>query len=483
MPLAPVASPGLSISGRQKSLLVWISVIAGSVLVLLGPALWNGFPFMFYDSGVFIELAVQGGFSPERSAFYASFLSAFRPSFSLWPAMVAQVLMTVLIMAAFARALLPNLSAGRFFILIMVLCVGTGLPWYAAEILPDILAPLLVICLYLLGFHADKLTWAHKVALTAAAVLAATSHASHLGLAAGLAVFVALMQIATRHMALASASPRWRLPVLVFSLSLLALVTSNFVRTGDVFISRSGPAFVLGRLVQDGIVKRLLDDTCPESGYRLCAYKDDLPRDANSYLWGQDSPFWKLGGFEGTADEAKSIIVESLKRYPLLHLKAASRNTLEQLVTFETGDGIEPLFDVPIPPMQRQIPEQVEDYRAARQQNDQIEFRWINVLQVPVGAASIVALAAILVAAGWRRNWSDRFFLPAFLLIALFGNAFICGALSNPQDRYQSRLIWLACFAVLLLAKRPRAFSAALEPIIPRRTTPDPRSRKAFQAG
>ena len=454
--LAPVASSGLAISARQRSLLVWISAVVGSVLVLLAPALWNGFPFMFYDSGVFIELSIQGGFSPERSAFYASFLSAFRPSFSLWPAMVAQVLMTVLVMAAFARALLPGLSAGRFFAWVVVLCIATGLPWYAAEILPDILAPLLVICLYLLGFHADRLGWPRKMALTAVAVLAATSHASHLGLAAGLVALTALIQIATRHTALPSAAPRWRLPALVFTLSLLALVTSNFARTGEVFVSRSGPAFVLGRLVQDGIVKRLLDDTCPGSGYRLCAYKDTLPADANNYLWGQDSPFWKLGGFEGTADEAQRIIVDSLKRYPWLHLKTAARNTLEQLVTFETGDGIEPLFDVPVPAMQRQIPEQLEDYRAARQQNDQIAFRWINAVQVPVGAAAIAALAAILVTAVRRRTWSDRVFLPAFILIALLGNAFICGALSNPQDRYQSRLMWLVCFAVLLLLAKRR---------------------------
>jgi len=314
-----------------------------------------------------------------------------------------------------------------------------------------------VICLYLLGFHADRFGSTSKAALMAVAVLAATSHASHLGLAAGLVALTALIQIAVRHMALPTASPRWRLPALVFVLSLLALVMSNFAHTGEVFVSRSGPAFVVGRLVQDGIVKRLLDDTCPGSGYRLCAYKDELPGDANNYLWGEDSPFWKLGGFEGTADEAQRIIVDSLKRYPWLHLKTAARNTGEQLAMFGTGDGIEPLFDVPVPAMQRQIPDQLPNYRAARQQNGQVAFGWINAVQVPVGAVSIAALAAILVAAVLRRNWTDRVFLPAFILIALLGNAFICGALSNPQDRYQSRLIWLACFAVLLLAGRRKA--------------------------
>jgi hypothetical protein len=452
--LAPATFPGPGISAPQKKLLVWLSVIAAAALVLLAPALWNGFPFLFYDSGAFIDLAMQGGFRPERSAFYAAFLRVFQPGLSLWPAVVAQVLMTVLVTAEFARILLPGLTPRLFLVMIVALCAGTGLPWTAANILPDILAPLMVISLYLLGFHADRLNWPRKAALMAVAIFAAASHASHLGLAAGLAAAVALMQLAARRGPAISAQPRWRLPALAFGLALLSVVASNFALTGGFFLSRCGPDFILARLVQDGIAKRVLDDTCPASGYRLCAYKDTLPADSNDYLWRWDSPFWKLGGFAATGDESGKIILESLKRYPLLNLKMAVRDTAEQFVTFESGDGIEPLNGVPIPALKRHMPDQLESYEAARQHNDEIEFRWINALQVPIGGASIVALAAILFTAARRRSWDDRVFLPAFLLLALLGNAFICGALSSPHDRYQSRLIWPACFAVLLLVAR-----------------------------
>jgi len=451
---AIVATAGSWISARRNVRFFWFSSIVGSALLLLAPAIWNGFPFLFYDSGAYIELAIQGGFRPERSAFYAYFLSAFWPKVSIWPAISAQVLLTVLVMAEFARVLAPGISPGRFFLIVAALWVGTGLPWNAADILPDILAPLLVLCLYLLGFHADRLSWPHKAALIAVATLAATAHASHLGLAAGLFAVIAVMQSVTRRVKSPFASPRWQLPALVFALSLASLVASNFALTGDVFVSRSGPAFLFARLEQDGIAKRLLDDTCPQSGYRLCPYKDDLPNDSNDYLWGWQSPFQKLGGFDGTADEAKTMIAESLKRYPWLNLKMAVLDTLEQFVTFKTGDGVEPLNDIPVPAMERQIPDQVELYLASRQRNGRIAFDWINAVQMPIGALAIIALAAILVEGALRRNWNDRVFLPAFVLLALFGNAFICGVFSSPHDRYQSRLIWLACFAVLLIARR-----------------------------
>ena len=422
------------------------------------PALWNGFPFLFYDSGAFINLATQGGFYPERSTFYAHFIGTFWPTLSLWPAIVAQVSITVFVMADFARLLLPGLPPVRFLLMIVALCVSTGLPWKAADILPDILAPLLVISLYLLGFHAGRLAWRHKGVLLAVGILAATSHASHLGLAAGLTIVVALCQIGQRQRALTSASPSWRLPALVFALSLFAIVTSNVLLTGEVFVSRAGPSFVLARLVQDGIAKRVLDDTCPQSGYHLCAYKDHLPADSNDYLWRWDSPFQKLGEFAGMEDESKSIIIESLRRYPLLNLKMALLDTWVQFVTFRTGDGIEPLNNVPIPALKMHMPDQVALYLASRQHNGEISFEWINMVQLPIAVLSLGSLAVILIGSIYRRHFDDRLFLPVFVLAALVGNAFICGALSSPHDRYQSRLIWLACFSVLLwLAQQRRA--------------------------
>lgn len=445
------ASP--RIAARPARQWVWILALAGAAWVVLAPALWNGFPFMFYDSGAFIDLAMRGGFMPERSAIYGAFLAAFQPDFSLWPAAVAQVALTLLVMAEFARVLSPGLTPRQFFLQVVVLTVATDLPWSAAEIMPDVLAPVLVLSLYLLGFHSTALSLPRKVALAAVSVLAATSHASHLGLAAGLAVVTAVAQILPRYATPAVVRPRWGLPALVFILSLALVMGSNAARTGEVFVSRAGPSFILARLLQDGIAQRVLNETCPGSGYRLCPYRHDLPHDSNDFLWLWNSPFWKLGGFNGMADEAQDIIVESLERYPLLNLKAAVGNTVQQFVTFRSGDGVEPLNGVPEPAIRRGMPDQLDDYRDARQQSGKVDFGWINAFQVPLGVLSVIALAGILVFAAKARRRDDLLYLPAFVILALLGNAFICGALSSPHDRYQSRLIWAAVFAAMLLIR------------------------------
>ena len=332
--------------------------------------------------------------------------------------------------------------------------------------LPDIFAPLLVLCLYLLSFHGPSLSRPLQAVFFAIAVLAAVAHASHLGLAAGLTAVVALLQMVTRGGTAERVRPDWRWPAAVFAAALLALVVSNFVRTGQVFVSRAGPAFILGRLVQDGIVKQLLDDTCPESGYRLCEYKDNLPTSADDYLWGATSPFLPLGGFEGGAAEARSIIAESLRRYPWIHVRSALVDTVRQFTSFATGDGIEPQQFVLMPILTQLTPYYLDTYTAARQQNGLIAFSWLNAIHVPVGYLSLAVLTAMLAGAVYSRDPGDRLYLPAFVLAALLGNAFICGALSNPHDRYQSRLMWVASLSAILLVRIPSRQTRAVIPML-----------------
>ena len=55
----------------------------------------------------------------------------------------------------------------------------------------------------------------------------------------------------------------------------------------------------------------------------LCAYKDELPRDADEWFWG--SPlFDELGRFTGLDAEMERIALASLAEYPLLQIKTAA---------------------------------------------------------------------------------------------------------------------------------------------------------------
>jgi hypothetical protein len=78
-------------------------------------------------------------------------------------------------------------------------------------------------------------------------------------------------------------------------------------------------------------------------------------------------------------------------------------------------------------------------------------FDALNLVHVPVAGLSLLGLLPVI---GWglcvRRH--DLAGAAVFTLLALLGNAFICGALSNPHDRYQSRLVWLATLIIAMAA-------------------------------
>lgn len=435
------------------------AAIAAAMVILLAPALWNGFPLLFYDTGAFIDQALTGKFMPERSVFYAWFIRPLVPQWSLWTIVVVQAAITAWILWILVRAVAPRLGPAAFLAIVLATAVGTGLPWYVSQVLPDFLSPLLILAIYLLGFKAQALRPVEQAFLFAVAVLAITAHASHIGLAVGLAAVVAAAQLLFRWRRIEETTvrPRATLPVLAIAVSLAALVASNYVRTGEAFLSKAGPAFVFGRLVQDGIAQRLLDDTCPQSGYALCAYKTNLTRSADDWLWKWETPFWKLGGFEGMAAESTRMILDSIKRYPMMHLRTAARATAEQFVTFRTGDGLHYHEHPTDWTVKELLPSQYQAYKAAwQQQSEYLSFDPLNLLHVPVGVLSL--LAGLFCCWWWCRRscTGDPCVLPVYLLLALLGNAFICGALSNPHDRYQSRVLWTLSIVLLVLVASRR---------------------------
>jgi hypothetical protein len=232
------------------------------------------------------------------------------------------------------------------------------------------------------------------------------------------------------------------------------VLTANYSLTHKLFVSRSGAIFLTARLMGDGIVQRTLDDICPTRPLKLCAYKDRLPSTADNWLWGAESPFNKLGRFKGTEKESRIVVAESLRRYPLTSLGTGLWQSFRQFWMFRTGDGYFPQQEVLDTEFRNFLPFQFKHYLEARQQRGVLRFADVNVVHYPLALLSLIWLAFVLRSAVRRRQW-ERAALPAFVFLALIGNALICGLFSGPHDRYQSRLIWLPAL-VLLLTERPR---------------------------
>jgi hypothetical protein len=210
---------------------------------------------------------------------------------------------------------------------------------------------------------------------------------------------------------------------------------------------------VFGRLLQDGLVKRYLDDTCPDSRLRLCPHRNALPRTADEFLW-SDSVFNDLGRFAGLGDEMRSIVLGSLARYPGAQANAAMSAALTQLVSVGSGEGVLNSIWHTYGIMKTFTPQVLPAMRAARQQRGEIDFGTVNRIHVPVALISMALLPLIVFAGQRRRALRDIRFLALIAIAALLANAVICGVLSNPHDRYGARLVWIAPLVLMLALMR-----------------------------
>jgi hypothetical protein len=420
-----------------------------SVAVLVAPALWNGFALLQYDTGGYLARWYEGYLVPSRAVVYGLMLAAAVP-LAFWPVLLLQAAATVWIVALSLRA--HGLGQRPLLLLgvIVTLSVFTTLPWLTSILLTDIFCGLGVLALYLLLMRGDALSRRECIGLIVFIAIAAATHNATFAVLLGLLAVAALLWLIDRR----------RMPLANLGRGLTALALGAvLVLAADAIVAKrlawtpGGFALSFGRMLQDGIVKKYLDEHCPDPALQLCAYMDRLPDNADVWFWGSDL-FDKLGRFAGLGKEMTKIAVDSVIDYPALQAKTALVATAKQLVDVHTGEGVLTTIWHTYRIIERYTPQLVPATRAARQQRGELSFTAINSLQYPL-ALIAMALLPVIVWLAWRKTIPAALGeLAATVALALLGNAFVCGALSNPHDRYGARMVWLGVFAGILASVR-----------------------------
>ncbi|MFK4381985.1 hypothetical protein ACVWYQ_001886 [Bradyrhizobium sp. USDA 3397] len=428
----------------------WLRLAAVALpLLMIAPAVWNGYPLLQWDTGGYLARWYEGYLVPSRSTVFGLYLH-YGEGFGFWINLAIQSLATLWLLQLTLRVL-GLMQTFRFVAISLSLMLSTALPWLASMLLTDIFAGLAVLSLFLLVVGANRTSTLEKIALFVFTAFAAATHSATLGVLLGLcaAGWMARPFVGKRLpiAGLAQAS-------LTIVAGGLMLVSANYALSGKLAWTPGGYGVAFGRMMQDGIVAQYLNDRCPRERYKLCPYRNELPASADEFLWGK-SVFNTLGRFAGMNEEMGTIVVQSLKDYPAWQAGAALRAMGQQLLHVATGEGTNGWIPHTRGIIERYIPAQAAPMRAARQQNWGVNFDVVNWLHVPVALASMLALLALLGHALVRRRLDDLTLLAATVTLALLGNAFICGVISGPHDRYGARMVWVATFVVLMaLARR-----------------------------
>jgi hypothetical protein len=241
--------------------------------------------------------------------------------------------------------------------------------------------------------------------------------------------------------------------VVAMVLGAAMLLAGNYVVAKRIAWTPGGYGIAFGRMLQDGIVTRYLDDHCPDPTLKLCPYRNELPRNADAFLWG-GGIFNKLGRFAGLGDEMRRIVLASLRDYPAMQLRTALAATARQLVTIGNGEGVLNTIWHTYGIIEHYTPAVVPAMRAARQQQGELDFKAINTIDQPVAWAAMMLLPVLVLLGLRSRGLAEIGALAATIALALLANASVCGVISDPHDRYGARMAWIAAFAVALAARR-----------------------------
>ena len=239
----------------------WIRTLAIAIpLILLAPALWNGYPLLQWDTGGYLARWYEGYLVPSRSTVFGLYLHLGEAS-SFWINLGIQALATLWLLQLTLRVF-GLVRPWRLMATSAVLIVATALPWLASMLLTDIFAGLSVLSLFILVRYGEEVAMPERLLLFAFTAFAAATHSATLTVLLGLVCLGWIVRPFWRARLPASGLLQGSLAIIAGAAMLLA---ANFALSGQAGLD----AGRLRRLVRPHAAgrhrRRYLEDHWPSS--------------------------------------------------------------------------------------------------------------------------------------------------------------------------------------------------------------------------
>lgn len=386
-----------------------------------------------------------------RSVFYGLLAYAGVLAGSLWFTIILQALLAGAVVIGFLRHFVDPRQERRFTaaaVAATVCVAATPLPWFVSMVMPDFLTGLLIVAAAAIVAGWRRETMAGRGFWIGVAAFAALAHSSHV-------LMLFLLAAAALGLSLVG-RPSWRQGATALAASAVigllgeaAFSLAVFSATGTAPIR---PPFVTARLVEDGPGVAFLQSHCADARFHLCRYRDRLPLSSDAFLWSKD----RATGVFNTVplQEQRALSAEQgafalavLMDRPLAVARSSSAAVIRQfaawrLAEFNVEDGwnVEDMASR-LPVAERTM---LLNSRAAHRTMPTA----LPDLLIPFW--TLIGLIAVAWTVWRRGSWTAG---PYGLVLAAgwVADVILCGALSTPHDRYQTRAIWVLALAVVMI--------------------------------
>lgn len=423
-----------------------------SILSLLWPALYNGFPLVYSDSGSYIHSGFVNEIPIDRPIFYGLFLRHFSLATSLWFIVVSQAIFVYFVVYLARKRLVKNTKWPVTFILLSIISFTTGLSNYTSQIMPDFFTGLIILAFGLIA--TSKTLHLRDYLLVLLFIFGVIVHLSNLIVVFGLLFLVIVYSLYKKK------SPRYFARIILICLAPLVialLVSKNY--TDKYQLSRAPNIFIYGRMVETGVMQDFLKENCENNQYIFCTQIDRLPESAVGFIWDDKSLLfdttcrkidWTYCWEEKNDALGKSInglLKSSSHRNKLL--KIYSSDFLLQLIDFDIGiltpqKEMSPSYYT----IDKYLKVDKKYYTKALQFKKTQEFKTISLIQFIVVILSFLYLLVYMLFLPKIRKLNLFLFIT---VMGVVGNALTVSFFSTVIDRYQARLIWIIPLMAMLI--------------------------------
>jgi len=416
-------------------------------LILLFPVWYNGYPFVFSDTGTYINSGFESHVPGDRPIFYGLFLRHSSLAVSLFISIFFQAVIVVGTLFYFIKRFSTEVNK-TILISISILILLSALPWFTSLLLPDIFTPISFILLLILLLEEERNIYIKLCVL----ILYWFTTGSHLSNIITQLFFVVLLfglkLLPIEIFQIVRFKKLFIIALLIFS-NWIIVPSIHKIYGGGFIASKSSHIFLIAKNVESGILQKYLKENCPEKNFKLCNYVDELNTSAPEFLWAENSVLYKLGGWQANEDEYKYINQQILTtpKYLTLFIYEAAISGVKQLFSNEVGqefikygENTPPYWEV-----EWHVKKDFERYKLAKQNliGLNVDFGIVTMINNIAIWISLLALTFILFIKGSDSKFNLIYILSLFFVVC---NAMVSGGLSTVSSRYNSRLSWILIF-------------------------------------
>lgn len=428
-----------------KSLL---SVVLG-IVVTLWPAIYNHYVLVFTDSELYINCGNEFSFTEDRSFVYGWFVGLTSLHHSLWFTIIAQAILFNLTCYTFVKQNFKEYTYIFYPALIAFLSVFSALAWDVCYIMPDVFSAISILLLAILIQHERTFTksWYAWLALY---LLSLQMHYSFM-LYHCLAIALILVIRLISKPYLQSLSIKFILVLFLGVLANVGLFSLEKKALGADGFSSVSHVFLMGKLVENGVLKAYLDAECANKNYEICKYKDNLALNnySGNFLFHPNSAFQKTGAWGASHDEYKNIIMDILTtpKYLWIYIKSIVIEACKSFTKNKIGSSIYPYPEGgwgPYKAITKYYPNEMNAYKASKQNTNILDFSFS-------GFSKVYSILLVIASLGLIYFMRKNAVLILLVMLSILSNAIITGGMVGLEDRYATRQNYLIILLFLVI--------------------------------